>query len=237
MILSHSVTMRVSVHGLCRHPPTGSAVQASGVPAAVAVAYPQHWQRPDPPGVLPVVLQRDAGGQQVHDGAALAVIQARDRDRRAVQLGQLRDGRGQDAGGGRRLRLAAASQHALPLFRQVPGGRRGDAVAADTEPGAQPGELSGDRAVRRQRGDDVPGPVAGKCAQASVGGGRLSRVVLRQERHGGENPGGDDVQRELAWAARVPGHGDIRHRRRVLRAQVMRVAGSPAAVVRSSHRT
>ena len=36
-----------------------------------------------------------------------AVMQAHDRDLRAVQLGQLRHGRGQDAGGGRVLRLAA----------------------------------------------------------------------------------------------------------------------------------
>ena len=108
-------------------------------------------------------------------------MQARDRDRGAVLLGQLHDGRGQDAGGGRRLRLAAG-QHAVPLFRQVPGGRHGDAVAVDTEPGAQPGELSGDGAVRRQqagrvqRGDDVAGPVADEGAQVVIGG-RLSGVA------------------------------------------------------------
>ena len=44
--------------------------------------------------------------------------------------------------------------------------------------------------------------------------------MLREERHGGQNPGGNDVQQELTWAVRVPGRGDIRRRRRVLRAQV-----------------
>jgi hypothetical protein len=61
-------------------------------------------------------------------------------------------------------------------LRQV-AGRRGDAVAVDAEPGAQPGELSGDGAVRRQhvgrvqRGDDVTGPVGDKRAQFDRGGG------------------------------------------------------------------
>jgi len=89
----------------------------------------------------------------------------------------------------------------VPPFRQVPGRRRRDAVAADAEPGAQPGELSGDGAVRRQpagrvqRGDDVTGPVA-EGAQVTTGGGRLSGVVLREQRRGGENPGARADRRE-----------------------------------------
>jgi hypothetical protein len=81
--------------------------------------------------------------------------------------------------------------------------RRGDAVAGDTEPGAQPGELSGDGAVQRQhvgcvqRGDDVAGPVTDEGAQAGIGGRRPCGVGLRDGRDSGENPGGDDVA--LDW--------------------------------------
>jgi hypothetical protein len=44
--------------------------------------------------------------------------------------------------------VGAASEHAVPPVRQVPGRRRGDAVAVDAEPGTQPGELAGDGAIR-----------------------------------------------------------------------------------------
>lgn len=57
---------------------------AGGVPSAVAVAYPHHWQGPDPPGVAPGVVERDAAGQHVQDGVRLAVMQAEDRDLDAV---------------------------------------------------------------------------------------------------------------------------------------------------------
>ena len=45
---------------------------------------------------------------------------------------------------------AGAGQHAVPRFGKV-GGWRGDAVAGDTDPGAQSGELAGDGAGRGQR--------------------------------------------------------------------------------------
>jgi len=48
-------------------------------------------------------------------------------------------------------------------------------------------------------------------SKLGIGGGRLCGVVLRDGRHGGENPGGDDIEQELTWAVGVPGHGDIRH--------------------------
>jgi hypothetical protein len=51
-------------------------------------------------------------------------------------------------------------------------------------------------------------------------GGRLSGVVVREGRCGGEDPGGDDVQQELAWAVRVRCRGHLRYGRRVLLAQV-----------------
>ena len=77
-------------------------------------------------------------------------------------------------------------------------------MAGDTEPGAQSGELAGDgagrgqRAGRVQRGDDVAGPVADKRAQVGRAGGRLLEVVLREGRPAAEDPGGDDVEQELA---------------------------------------
>src|SRR5206468_1603487 len=55
-------------------PRAHDAVRAGGVPAAVAVADPQRCQRPEPRGVWPVALRREAGGQQVHDGATGEVM-------------------------------------------------------------------------------------------------------------------------------------------------------------------
>ena len=98
-------------------------------------------------------------------------------------------------------------------------------MAADAQPGAQAGKLSGDGAVRWQdagrvqRGDEVTGPVA-EGAQVTAGGGRLSGVVLPRQRRGGENPGGHGVEQELTEVARDRGHGDVRRRHRVLRVQV-----------------
>ena len=94
------------------------------------------------------------------------VVQAEDGDPGAVQLGQLGRRGGPAAGRGRRLRVPAmvAGQHAQPPVRQVGGWWRGDAVAADTQAGAQPGELARGRAGRGQRvgglqrGDDVTEP-------------------------------------------------------------------------------
>ena len=120
-----------------------------------------------------------------------------------------------------------------------PGGG-GDAVAAEAEPGAQPGELAGDRAGRRQhigglrRGDEATEPLNDMQAQPARGGGQLPGIVLREVRRDGENPGGDDVQQELTGAVCLAGHGDIRRRELpVRRAQIdadNRLAGSRSEV-------
>ena len=52
----------------------------------------------------------------MRDGAALAVVHARGRDLDAVQLGQLRPGRGRDGGRGRRLRLASRGIRQRPTL-------------------------------------------------------------------------------------------------------------------------
>ena len=103
---------------------------------------------PDGPVVLPVVLHRDAARVQVHDGAALGLVQAEDGEPDAVHLGQFGRRGGPAAGRGRHLWFPAMGQHAQPSFRQAGGGRDGDAVAGDAQAGAQPGELARGRARR-----------------------------------------------------------------------------------------
>lgn len=90
--------------------------------------------------------------------AALAVVQAEDRDPGTVQLGKL-DRSGGPAGDRRRVRRPATAvrQQAQPRFGQVTVGRRGDAVAADPEARAQPSELAGEAAGRGQRGGGLQG--------------------------------------------------------------------------------
>jgi hypothetical protein len=69
-----------------------------------------------------------------------------------------------------------------------------------------------------QRGDDAAGPVGDKRAQVGRAGGRMLGVVLREGDAAAEDPGGDDVEQELAGIMRGPGHGEVR--RRDLRVQV-----------------
>ena len=94
-----------------------------GVPAAAAVAYPCRW--PGIEFVRPVgCVTCRAAGVHVHDGAVLAVVQAKDRELDAVQSGQ-DDGCGGAAVAHRRrpcFPVLILREHAEPGFRQVTGG-------------------------------------------------------------------------------------------------------------------
>ncbi len=83
-------------------------------------------------------------------------------------------------------------------------------MTVDTEPGAQPGELPGDRAVQRQRagrgqrGDDVTGPVGDKRVQAAIGSGSCPELFCEKSAAVVRMRGGDDVQQELTGPAHGP---------------------------------
>lgn len=102
----------------------------------------------------------------VHDGAIAAIVEAKDGELDSAQFGQ-DDGRDSAAVAYRRrpcFSVLILGEYAEPGFGQVPGGRRGDAVAGDVQTSAQRGELAGSRAVRGQGASSRAAIVLSRCS-------------------------------------------------------------------------
>jgi hypothetical protein len=144
----------------------------------------------------------------VHDGVVLAVVQAKDHELDPVQVGQ-DDGRGGVAVV-RRCRpcfpVLILGEHAEPGSGQGGGGRRGDAVAGDVQPRAQRGELAGNRAgwgqggALLQRRYHLTESVGQAGERPGPWRGPVQPGVVREGRHGRQQPGRDRAQQVLAGA-------------------------------------